>query len=209
MPRNAAFTSLALVLFVVPSSLSAEPPKKAEDYWPLKVGHKWVYQNADHPDAETVVTVAAEKKTDAGTRYTLDWVTTVGMVKTTDREVVLVKPDGVYMAEVYGADLDPPVRNLKLPVKAGDEWTVDTRFGTSTTTYKFKVGKPEKVKVPAGTYDAVRVDWAGSGNSPFSDNKITIPGTKWFADGVGLIRVDVPEGLGKSSLLLKSFTPAK
>jgi hypothetical protein len=70
---------------------------------------------------------------------------------------VSVSEKGVYVAETAGAKLDPPRTVLELPARAGDRWKrelqKDGLEGTAT------VGGVERVETPAGTFQALRVDW--------------------------------------------------
>jgi hypothetical protein len=84
---------------------------------------------------------------------------------------------------------------LKLPHKPGQSWIVEV-FGHKRT---MTAHGPEKVKVPAGEFDAIRVEQR---DELAPDQNLT----HWYAPGVGLVK----EVRGKKSLVvLNSFTPSK
>src|SRR5262249_8826729 len=107
---------------------------------------------------------------------------------------------------------EPAVCLLKLPHKDGARWEV-----ASTRTFKsgfsvkdsskFTAYGPEEVKVPAGTFKAIRVVSIPADGTGW-------PSTVWYAPGVGVVRSTSEVRLGgerpKSvESVLKSFTPAK
>ena len=82
----------------------------------------------------------------------------------------------------------PPYCLLKLPHKVGDKWGGDKETGEPMTV----AGKVEAVKVPAGTFEAIRVD-----QGPLTSS--------WYAPGVGLVKYDY----NGNKQELKSFTLPK
>jgi hypothetical protein len=89
---------------------------------------------------------------------------------------------------------------LKLPAKAGDEWEVRSTRNEVEFKLTATVRKVEKVKVPAGTFEAVPVVLEGTVGGR------TITATQWYAPGVGLVKVNQGETTIEE---LKSFTPGK
>ncbi|HEX7831550.1 MAG TPA: hypothetical protein VF787_17980 [Thermoanaerobaculia bacterium] len=77
----------------------------------------------------------------------------------------------------YGNDLKP-----------GSEWTW-TWAGTGiSAAYTYRVTKTEKVTVPAGTFDAARVEYTAIAKSETRGELPQITGTLWMAEGVGLVK---------------------
>jgi hypothetical protein len=65
-------------------------------------------------------------------------------------------------------------------------------------------GKAEEVEVPAGKFEAVRVEGVvdlGTGRTQKS--------VEWHAVGVGVVKLVVDRGGGEQTTVLKSFTPGK
>lgn len=77
----------------------------------------------------------------------------------------------------YGNDLTP-----------GSEWTWSWEGDGISASYVYHVMKIEKVTVPAGTYDAVRVDYTGNALSETRGALPEITGTLWIVEGVGLVK---------------------
>jgi hypothetical protein len=122
----------------------------------------------------------------------------VGPNELTPDKKVEVSEKGLFLLEWEGGELDPPKCLLKLPVRAGDKWGVghprDPIIGTRTT------GPTESVKVPAGKFEAVRVESACKFAGREQRN------TFWFSPGIGIVRHDFA---GEVVSVLKSFTPGK
>ena len=92
---------------------------------------------------------------------------------------------------------DPPLLLLKLPHKEGDKWDPDQKTGK----WPRVAGKIEKITVPAGTFEAIRVEQ----ESPdFPSGKLS-RSVWWFAPRVGLIKMTY----GDTVEQMKSFTLPK
>jgi hypothetical protein len=146
--------------------------------------------------------------------YTVDWGRIIKVVgqEGPDIEAVerpdaryRVSADGVFVLANYDfeakrlVDRKEPGCVLRLPAKpGGSEKGADAagRFNWAKT-----VGKPERVKVAAGTFDAIRIDLEST-----HDGEEQPHWTGWYAPGVGLVKV--VHG-GKVGVELISFTPAK
>src|SRR5207248_4922604 len=99
-------------------------------------------------------------------------------------ERVLVSERGLFRVEFQRAAYNPPYEALRLPLRPGKSWDIDAttggvKFGGTSTA----VGV-ERVKVPAGEYEAFRVDTAGTGGKPQRDSH-------WYAPGGGLVQHEV------------------
>jgi hypothetical protein len=102
-----------------------------------------------------------------------------------------------------GSAFDEPVRVLRCPAVVDAEWPARTSGpgGIAKTEGTIRVAGVEEVEVPAGTFSAVRVEWAFSLDGRVQKDHHTY----WFAPGVGVVK----ETLGLSTWVLKSFTPGK
>ena len=68
------------------------------------------------------------------------------------------------------------------------KWTSKSDTWTLSCQYDYGVTKKEKVKVPAGTFDAVRVDYTGHCTSSQRGELTGITGTIWMIPGKGIIK---------------------
>ena len=118
------------------------------------------------------------------------------------REEVAVAEGGLYRRRFRADDVFmPEVCLLSLPVRPGAAWTSRFTFRGFKYTLTRTARKPEPVEVPAGRYEAVRVD--------IEDTKEDrIAGREWYAQGVGVVRAewDAPT---KEELILTKFEPGK
>jgi hypothetical protein len=180
-----------LGLVVLLSGAGAAPlPKKAEPpaYFPTAVGARWVFETSGGHQTTEVVTAVEAK---AG-----------GQAVSVGREdggrvlpelTVLVAADGLSLLAVGGHELKKPHRVLKVPHMDGGKWA----DGSQTTA----VYGPERVEVPAGTYDAIRVEV----ERPFDGG--TMQSVTWYAPGVGPVRRVLRAGGAELVEALKSFRP--
>ncbi|HEX2832472.1 MAG TPA: hypothetical protein VHW00_05630 [Thermoanaerobaculia bacterium] len=77
----------------------------------------------------------------------------------------------------YGNDLTP-----------GSEWKWSWDGDGISASYVYHVMKIETVTVPAGTYDAVRIDYTGKALSETRGALPEITGTLWIVEGIGLVK---------------------
>ena len=191
------FLAVLLVPVVVVALAPAAPVPKhlmknrgPAYYYPTTVGAKWVYDDngRDHvlviskvEDRKAAKVVTVEH--DDGKRRTVD-------------EVMEVSEGGLARLACGGEPFGVPLVMLKGPFRAGTTWENKTAGIEGTDT----IGAVETIKVPAGTFEAVRVDAEYTlANQPMSY-------TAWYAPNVGLLKMT--EG-DKVLWLLKSFTPGK
>ena len=166
-------------------------------YFPTQVGTGWVYEQNWGDDYVETVTAVEEK----GGRYLV----TVATTSLDDPDGLqpgimryLVSEEGVFVtgsaleSETDRKEHDPPFRLLKLPFRAGDKWgSAESSGGESV------MAKIETVKVPAGTFETIRVDGRvapnqiGEGNYSF-----------WYAPRVGAVKKKVNDKL----IQMKSIT---
>jgi DUF3108-like len=166
------------------------------------VGAKWTYRTGDRE--ETFVVTGVKEKEKDGTR-----VVSVGRVidgRLAPAKEVKLTGEGVFVVAEGGKERDTPLPLLELPAKPGDKWEVDARGpGNVPVKWRRAVGGPEKVKVPAGTFEAIRVEHTYT--VPGTDGRpdvVVLTLTEWFAHGVGLVRKASGD---KEVGVLKSFTP--
>ncbi|HKB05060.1 MAG TPA: hypothetical protein VKD90_22745 [Gemmataceae bacterium] len=191
MVRLSAILGVFLLIPVLgrPAPLPKDKPK-TPPYFPSTVGTKWVFETSGGSEITEVIKAVEVKGT--------------GTVVTVDREqsgqslelIYLVSDDGISQLAVGTNILDPPHRLLKLPHVAGTTWEDRHR---STAVYG-----PERVEVPVGKFEAIRVEW----EYPFLGGKMRH--SEWYAPGVGPVRRSYrnPQGT-EMVVVLKEFKPGR
>lgn len=185
----------ALILLVLAAPLVAAPvPKELKDkrpnYQPMAVGDKREYVHPANPDVVSQVReiTAVEERNEA--RYY-----TQKIASSNQTNVMKVDKTGVYMAEQNDEKYDPPYPVARPDMKEGDKWECRDELGMVRT-----VGKAAKVETPAGTFTAIPITVSYPQLQGSADT------TVWYADGVGLVRLDTG---GRTTLVLKKYTPGK
>jgi hypothetical protein len=180
----------------VPTRLLPKP------FYATAVGAKWVYQQGDEEWTEVVT--AVERK-DGVLVVSVGRVEPGGKVTPDHKEVV--SDLGLTRVEALGVKLDHPLCPLKVPGPRCAEWVVDRgELAPLTCTARGS----ERVRVPAGEFDAVRVD----GEFRLGEGRVWA-GTRWYARGVGLVKKETPltavhgETEDCVETVLKSFTPGQ
>jgi hypothetical protein len=173
MPR----VVLVLMALAVAAPAHADPPKQPPVF-PVVLGQKHTFSEKGGDPKEAWTT----KLERAGTlvQYaphedTLNYFSKAGMD---------IRADGIYIQGETVADIGPPpgpaVKAIAFPIKTGGVGNVPGLFPTTYT-----VGAREKVKVPAGSYDAWHIKIT---------DKVNPPGDVWIAPGVGVVKIRLPSG---------------
>src|SRR6266851_326240 len=140
------------VVILAPASGGAG---KTPLYYPTKLGAKWVYDLNGKEETETIT--AVEKKEGA-------FLITVHKVDEFGREEdveMKLAADGLFILTGL-AKIHPPSHVLKLPHKAGATWETYTGAWPLWTS-EFTAHGPERIEVPAGKFDAIRVEATDAG----------------------------------------------
>ena len=166
----------------VPKHLMKDAPPAY--YFPTTPGAAWEYESGQKFAVGTVQDVDGAK--------VVTVVTDRGVVN----EEVRVSAGELARLGVGVTRFDHPLVFLTGPVKVGTTWEVKTSGAEGTA----RIAAVELLKVPAGTFEAVRVDLV----QPRGGRERVI--TAWFARDVGLVRMTDD---GKDIWVMKSFTPAK
>jgi len=149
-------------------------PQETEDYFPLKPGMAWEFENAD---GKTETKSVGDAKKIGDREYRLVRNALVGTPPERDIPAV-VSAGGVTLFDEHD---QVDVCWLKLPAKPGAEWTHKSRVGRLAMT----LSGEEEIEVPAGKYKALKVvaDLEVNG----AKGRMTI----WYAKGVGEVRSDL------------------
>ena len=196
--------ALAAILLLPLSALSAPRPKDLPEEglcFPTAVGTKWIYEgpNGEFEEAITEAkddgkaTVIKVVRTKAGKE---EWQSTFRVTRA-----------GFDMLASGGVTYDQPLPFLKSGAKPGEQWEYTYTRPPTAFHCRMKVAGPEKVEVPAGKFDAVRVNTAETNNPVGAANRNGAPveSSSWYAPGVGLVR-QVWQGQETTP---KSFSPGK
>jgi hypothetical protein len=115
-----------------------------------------------------------------------------------------VSSHGVFLLARGKAVYDPPQRVLQRPAKAGATWEVVVPGpGDVPLIVKCKSGGGEEVEIPAGRFQAVRVE------REFELAGQVYRQTSWEAPIVGTVKMQAQASDGSVTHVLKSFTPGK
>ena len=174
------------------------PREKPTLYFPTTVGTKWVYEfnRADGekkwPD-ETEVLFAVEEGKDGAKVATIHRTLPD---RTYPFQKWEVSEQGLCCIEkLVGPPLRSPLCFLKLPQREGQSWDLGDLRDVKLTAYG-----PERVKVPAGEFNAIRVEHWSTQYEGVRPNQIC-----WYAVDVGLVKLES----GDIVVTLKSFTRGK
>jgi hypothetical protein len=167
-------------------------PRTQPYYFPTTPGTKWVYES-EHDKLALVISEVEQNE--AGTLVTVD---RVNGGEATRFQKVLVSTNGVIQTDFMGKTIPHPWVLLTVPYKEGDTWSDDDSDEFGFTASINRVCGVEIVKVPAGTYEAVKVD------SEYRLKGQKITRSIWYAPHVGVVKIT-----GSGTQVLKSFTPGK
>lgn len=168
-------------------------------YFPTAVGATWIYECGGEQD--TLVVTAAEA---TGGATIVSTGRRIGD-RVTPGEVIAVSADGLAWVGTGAETYDPPVRRLRLPIRSGESWAIESTGPEIHLKGKATVHGPEAVKVPAGEFTAVRVDFEYTFNG-----QVRCREQRWYAAGVGEVKSVIEMAPGRPvETVLKKFTPGK
>lgn len=169
------------------------PPKKAKadadepqlakgDYFPIKLNSISMFRS---PGVELETRCARmEKFADIDCARMENYVNG----KLHSFEHVETKPEGVYRVGYNGDKLEPPILLLKLPVRAGDVWSVRTKIKGDLIEGVYKTFV-ESIATANGNFVAVLVKSDNlTTTSADGKTKATVAAAYWYAPNVGLVK---------------------
>ncbi len=170
---------LGLVALTVLTPVLAAPVPKAAPplYYPTTVGTKWVMTNGK---SRMTFSITAVEEKDGETLVTIETDVEGRSGKVEDKRVV--SKDGVFGT----GEPDKRVVFLKQPEKKGDKWVIEGHGAPGQSGWVGVAGEVEKVKVPAGEFDALRLD-----TEVLTGGKVTGRMTFWYAAGCGVVKKDL------------------
>ncbi|HVF70415.1 MAG TPA: hypothetical protein VM940_02295 [Chthoniobacterales bacterium] len=164
---------------------------RAEEFLPTAEGTTWEYSSTEEfggpaaaPAGTATAVVRAGRQTHEGREFLkLETFVEENLIRT---ELVTVDQKGVLCHFRAGKDgrlarLDPPQILLPAELKAGASWESDGEVAGMEIHQRFSVAAEEVVRVPAGSFRALRVRCEDS-----SVMSVTLD--RWYFAGVGLIK---------------------
>jgi hypothetical protein len=165
------------------------------DYYPLERGNRWTYemQPKDGGDVMIQTIVVDEVETDGErTRFAIEETDPISAMRTfIERDAKSVR---LVARERSGGAVvklkmryEPPMTMLKLPLNVGDAWSSEAsmRIGPVSSAMRTDctVDRIERVEVPAGTFECVRIT-----AKRFKNDKPLPDAVAWYAPGIGLVK---------------------
>lgn len=192
--------ALVASTFLLSAAAAGDPkdtPKEKEPrYFPTAIGAKWVYSAGTASEYTEVVTAVEQKDGVA--------VVSVGREaggRVTPTAKYSVSPKGVFVESAGLEQAAAPRCVFKLPHHPGDTWSGSPTGGTSAV---YTAGEKVEVEVPAGKFQAIRVDVDYS-----RGGRVTARAAAWYAPGIGPVKTVSRADGGETTWVLKSFTPGK
>jgi hypothetical protein len=190
-------------VFLITSSFAVAAPLPKggpAPYTATHLGDRWVYELTlpNQPPREIVEVVTAIEAQG-------------GLVVTVSRETngklapigkLLASEKGLFRLAHGGSEFNPPLCLLPLPFKPGTTWETVHALPQGPERPTWEVDGEVDLRVPAGSFKAVKVLATPKGG----------PGPRrmlWYAPGVGLVRSESVQGEARTLFELKSFTPGK
>ena len=200
--------------------------------YPVVAGASWIYSfNGTSPGNFTRSITAVNADGFSDQDVFTSGITRAGEWKCNAGTLTALKPGGDSTATVQSNNIDSTftttaMDGVTLPasINAGDSWAQNfTIEGTETVNgksvvsksqiaYSCMAGGSESVTVPAGTFDAVRVECKLHITITITMNGAEIPATTdatsttWYALGVGMVKTDsVVSDIGNSTIELTAY----
>jgi hypothetical protein len=189
--------------------LAAAAPAQDPSYFPLKEGHTWTYRviGGKESKAPVVMKVAGFEKVGDDRCARLEMRRDKDLITT---ELFTVRKDGVYRVEFGGTRITPPVCLLKLPLKSGENWKVDSKIGERDFKAVFVAGT-EKLKLTADV-GGKKTEISDTVTVTIKDLKVegqALTTTYYFAEKIGMVKQVVDVGGTRIELELEKFEEGK
>ncbi|MCO6048154.1 hypothetical protein NG895_30025 [Aeoliella sp. ICT_H6.2] len=201
MRRTAIFFLVSLCL-AVPAQ-GEDALGHAAEFYPLTTGSKWT-MILDGPRGKMEMTnsVAGTDEVNGKQLYRLSSSVNGSVVAT---EHLQLSESGLSRNQFNGTPISPKIMLLPEPVKLGWKWEKkDVKLGEETMDATAEIAnKTEKVAVPAGQFDAIRLTVTAKTKSG------DVVSHYWLAKGVGIVKQDMIIGNVKLTLSLAEYEIAK
>ncbi|MCE9564865.1 MAG: DUF3108 domain-containing protein [Planctomycetes bacterium] len=198
MPRSLGILPAFGFILLAASAHGGASPKQVSDSW-TNPGTKWVYQT--ETEIYELLVTTAEQKGDTRVLH---------LEQSQDGKLTMsdnwgISSEGICRTSLTGIAGDPAAFLVKFSYKPGEKWTARADLkGDVTLTQSFTAREFEIVKVPAGTFHAIHVEFLTE-----ATGERTVGAEYWFAPDAGIVKMRVQKGDGIVTHELKSFTPGK
>jgi hypothetical protein len=162
------------------------------EYYPLNIGREWSLWAGP---VEMIERVARHEKIGEELCARIE---TEFNGKIVSFEHVTVRADGIYRVAVAGRPIEPPLRFLKLPAKAGDTWKVESTIAGEPIKGDFKTSE---AALKIGDDEVSTVVVAGKN---FKAGKSNLSFTYYFAPGIGKVKQVIVVNDMETTLELKT-----
>lgn len=193
---------IVIVAGVVGLSFAAPVPieKIQGRFFPITPGTKWVYNDGNH---EFTQIISDAKTKGAETTLVISEILSTGALVTA--EELIVSDKGVFVRESAGQELDPPLCRLKYTSSPGESWETNGLCFKRKLSGTMTINKFEEIEVPAGKFQAFRVEWDSYYNG------ISRKALFWYARGIGAVKKVYysNDPSDRVEHVLKSFTAGK
>ncbi|OOG50695.1 hypothetical protein B0E49_18400 [Polaromonas sp. C04] len=191
-PQLSNLLRVGLLAFTVlcTNSASAEDAVKRAEVPTIKVGDRWKYEQADRR------TGVKDSK--------FDWritAVTASQIEGTENEGTLLMTPDLSIMESSTSVVSGEVKTLSFPLEVGKKWAYKASFANKVTGSKGRwelkatVVAFEKVKVPAGEFDAFKVEYKGFWNSDTTHSNGRLVLANWYAPATrSLVKTEYDDG---------------
>jgi hypothetical protein len=191
-PQQVWLLCLSFLMIVTWPSWAQKGKQSLPDYFPLPQGALWEYQSTTSSGGKSSFTVKVlqiEKQADGSNWYKVETKSTQSFYdwysKPTGEVLMHREMGGQGSQSSYDGNFEPTKPLLKNPLAVGQTWTwKGKRPGVIPVDAEEsnQVVAAEKIKVPAGQFDSLKVV------TQVSQGGAKLKKTYWYASGIGLVK---------------------
>jgi hypothetical protein len=197
MKRLLVSAWVCLLVFGLTTFVSGQEKVQSSEYYPLKVGTTWTYKVM----GQTISIKVAKHEKYNGVMCAVLETSAGGKVVATEH--ISVAKDGIYRHSMAGNKADPAVRFIKLPIKKGESWKIESKIGGQDLKVSYTAGEDE-ITVPAGKYKTITTQ-----TNEFEAGGQKITAKIWYAKGVGMVKTVMELAGNTVTLELDKFEAGK
>lgn len=209
MKKIAVAAALLMSMGAMAQTPTAQRPE-------VKVGEVSTYRIVDlqeRKDLKLVMTVTEVRPEDVQ----FSWRKTTNNTDNTEGKVLYTRDLNPHESVYSGAQFSPYSKIMSFPMSVGQEWkqnnsSTATNGSTSKSDIATKVTAWEKVKTPAGEFEAFKIEGKGWINGVSWQGALRTTQVNWYAPAAGRIvrqEYQVFRGMSKISDVLSELTEQK
>lgn len=204
MNKTRTLFAIILLALLPPLRVSAEDPKPAADYFPLRVGDSWTYRNDGGAGEYTYKVEREDPQPGQASRFLVLLTAGVKVENFYSKADGWVLLHGLNYPEHEGLQVkyDPPKQYLPNPPVEGKTWEWSGKDQSGNDRHEeSRVAGIEEITVVAGKFRAMKIVSKITGASQ------PMTKTYWYAEGVGMVKTTTDAGETKygSELIDYSF----